>query len=80
MKRITGRAMDSIDAEDSERIAGYVRRMPDDMRRVITLRKVYGLSQIEIADRLHLSMQDVEHLLAEALRFCSDRMFDGVVH
>lgn len=73
-------AMDAIDAEDFKRISGYLEKMPTAMRRAATLRKVYGLSQVEIADRLNLPMQEVEHLLAEAVRFCADRLDDVELH
>ncbi len=49
-----------------------VEGLPTQCRRVFTLRKVYGLSPQEIADRLGLSVSTVEKHLVKAIRLCSE--------
>jgi RNA polymerase sigma-70 factor (ECF subfamily) len=48
--------------------------LPDQCRRVLILRKVYGLSQLEVADRLGISVSTVEKHLAKGLLRCSQYM------
>jgi len=48
--------------------------LPEQCRRVLILRKVYGLSQQEVADRLGISVSTVEKHLAKGLLRCSARM------
>jgi RNA polymerase sigma-70 factor (ECF subfamily) len=55
-------------------LRGIVMELPDQVRRVFTLRKVYGLPHKEIADRLGLSVSTVEKHLAKGLRICSERL------
>jgi RNA polymerase sigma-70 factor (ECF subfamily) len=47
-----------------------VRRLPRRSRRVFLLRKVYGLSQTEIAVKLGISENTVEQHLVKAMRQC----------
>jgi RNA polymerase sigma factor (sigma-70 family) len=51
-----------------------IESMPTQMRRVFTLRKVYGLSQNDIAVQLGLTVSTVEKHVVRGLRFCSERM------
>jgi DNA-directed RNA polymerase specialized sigma24 family protein len=51
---------------DIELIARAVGRLPAHCRRVFTLRKVYGWSQQEIANRLELANEVVEQQLCQA--------------
>lgn len=45
--------------------------LPEQCRRVLILRKVYGLSQLEVAQRLGISVSTVEKHLAKGLLRCS---------
>ena len=55
----------------AETIAG----LPERCREVLTLRKLYGLSQRAIAERLSISESTVEKHVAYGVRLCADRMF-----
>ena len=46
--------------------------LPEECRRVIVLKKVYGLSLAEIADHLDVNLATVERDLARALMMCRD--------
>ena len=55
--------------EDMRGVIAIVRSMPDEMRQVFTLRKVYGFEQSEIARCLGMSESAVaENLVQAALR------------
>lgn len=49
--------------------------LPDRCREALTLRKLYGLSQREIAERLSISESTVEKHVAYGVRLCAERMF-----
>jgi RNA polymerase sigma-70 factor (ECF subfamily) len=49
--------------------------LPDRCREALTLRKLYGLSQREIAQRLAITESTVEKHVAYGVRLCADRMF-----
>ncbi len=49
--------------------------LPDRCREALTLRKLYGLSQREIAERLAISESTVEKHVAYGVRLCAERMF-----
>src|ERR1700734_699600 len=49
--------------------------LPDRCREALTLRKLYGLSQREIAQRLAISESTVEKHVAYGVRLCAERMF-----
>jgi RNA polymerase sigma factor (sigma-70 family) len=51
-----------------------IRALPRQCRRVILLRRVYGLSQREVAVRLGISERTVENHIAKAAVACSDFM------
>jgi RNA polymerase sigma factor (sigma-70 family) len=51
-----------------------IRTLPRQCRRVILLRRVYGLSQREVAVRLGISERTVENHIAKAAVACSDFM------
>ena len=52
-------------------LTAAVARLPTRCRQVFTLRKVYGLSQKEIAAELNISENTVEQHLAKGMRLCS---------
>lgn len=66
------KADDALQAEDAERMRKLVEQMPERMRRVITLRKLYGHSQQQIASELGMTMQEVEDEIVAAVKFCAD--------
>ena len=51
-----------------------IRALPRQCRRVVLLRRVYGLSQREVATRLGISERTVENHIAKAVVACSDFM------
>jgi RNA polymerase sigma-70 factor (ECF subfamily) len=51
-----------------------IRALPRQCRRVMLLRRVYGLSQREVAARLGISERTVENHIAKAAVACSDFM------
>jgi RNA polymerase sigma factor (sigma-70 family) len=55
----------------AEAIAG----LPDRCREVLTLRKLYGMPQRDIAMRLGISESTVEKHVAYGVRLCAERMF-----
>lgn len=48
--------------------------LPEQCRRAFILKKVYGLSQQEIADRLSITQSTVEKHIAKGLMMCRDYM------
>jgi RNA polymerase sigma-70 factor (ECF subfamily) len=76
-------AMESLesDFESKERFLEFcraVRALPAQCRRVFVLRKVYGLSQQEIAEYLGISQSTVEKHVAKGLLLCRESMGDLV--
>jgi DNA-directed RNA polymerase specialized sigma24 family protein len=65
-------ATDAIDVESAERVIARIQTLPETTRRVATLRKIYGLSEEEIARQLGISAADVEDHLAAAVAACAD--------
>ena len=51
-----------------------VRKLPTKRRRAFVLRRVYGLSQKEIAERMNISIKTVEAHLAKAIVQCTEYM------
>jgi RNA polymerase sigma factor (sigma-70 family) len=63
--------------ESKERFLGFcraVRTLPAQCRRVFVLKKVYGLSQQEIAEYLGISASTVEKHVAKGLLLCKESM------
>jgi RNA polymerase sigma factor (sigma-70 family) len=56
-------------------LADAIAGLPDRCREVLTLRKLYGLPQRAIAQRLGISESTVEKHVAYGVRLCADRMF-----
>jgi DNA-directed RNA polymerase specialized sigma24 family protein len=76
-------AADSLPADsmpvEVEFIARAVARLPEPWRRALTLRKVYGCSRKEIADRLHLDEDTVEQQLCHATRRLAGMLPDSAL-
>ena len=74
-------SMDTVSLEEQfenrqkfELFCRAVRRLPVKCQRVYILRRVYGLSQKEIAERLGISLKTVEAHLSKAIVRCTDFM------
>lgn len=59
-------------AEDVRILIAAIQALPDRCRRIFTLRKIYGLSQREIAARLGISEHTVEVQGAIGIRKCAE--------
>ena len=57
-------------AEDLQLLIHAIQSLPDRCRQIVTLRKIYGLSQKEVAARLEISEHTVEAQGAIGLRKC----------
>jgi RNA polymerase sigma factor (sigma-70 family) len=62
--------------EELELLADVVQGLPKRCRQAFTLRRVYGLSQKEIAAQLGISENTVEQLLTRAVRRCAEALFE----
>lgn len=56
--------------EDFQLLIEAIESLPDRCRQVVTLRKIYGLSQREVAERLNITENTVEAQGAIGLRKC----------
>lgn len=70
----------SIDEELNTRqelamLAEVLATLPERCRQVLTLRKIYGLSQKEIAKQLGISENTVEKHVANGVRLCAARIY-----
>ena len=64
-------------AEDEQRFVHFcrvVRELPPQCRRVFVLKKVYGLSHNEIAERLGIAKKTIEKHIAKGILECRDHM------
>lgn len=59
-------------AEDFRLLIEAIRSLPERCRQIMTLRKIYGLSQDEVAARLGISVHTVEAQGGIGLRKCTD--------
>jgi RNA polymerase sigma-70 factor (ECF subfamily) len=60
--------------DELRRLRAIVERLPEQCRRVFTLRKVYDLPPGAIAERLGLSVSTVEKHLVKAVRLCAEAL------
>jgi RNA polymerase sigma-70 factor (ECF subfamily) len=58
--------------QELELLTRAIQNLPDRCRQVITLRKIYGLSQKEIAARLGISEHTVEAQVGNGVRRCAE--------
>jgi RNA polymerase sigma-70 factor (ECF subfamily) len=58
--------------QELEILTHAIQSLPDRCRQVLTLRKIYGLSQKEIAAQLGISEHTVEVQVANGMRRCTD--------
>lgn len=56
-------------------LASAIASLPERCRQVLTLRKLYGLPQKEIASRLRISENTVEKHTANGVRLCADYLY-----
>jgi RNA polymerase sigma factor (sigma-70 family) len=56
-------------------LSEVVSELPKRIRQAFTLRRVYGLSQQEIAQRMGISDKTVEQMLVRAVRRCADALY-----
>jgi RNA polymerase sigma factor (sigma-70 family) len=57
--------------QELEILTQAIQSLPERCRQVLTLRKIYGLSQKEIADRLGISEHTVEAQIGNGVRRCA---------
>jgi RNA polymerase sigma factor (sigma-70 family) len=56
-------------------LMGAIASLPERCRKVFTLRKLYGMSQRDIAQRLGIAESTVEKHVAYGVRLCAERMY-----
>jgi len=61
--------------QELQLMSAVVADLPKRSRQAFTLRRVYGLSQQEIAQCMGISEKTVEQLLVRAVRRCADALF-----
>jgi len=61
--------------QELDLLSAVIATLPERCRQVLTLRKLYGLSQREIAARLSISENTVEKQVANGVRLCAERMY-----
>jgi len=59
-------------SQELEILAEAIRHLPERCRQVFTLRKIYGLSQREVAAHLEISEHTVEAQMGKGARRCAD--------
>ena len=67
----------AVAGEELRRIAALIRAMPDKCRQAFVLRKIRGLSQREISQRMGISENTVEKHIAKGLRLLMDGVKDA---
>ena len=66
-----------IDREELHRLAQFIAALPVRVRDVFTLRRVYGLSQREVADRLGIAESTVEKHMARGFLLMLEQLGHG---
>ncbi len=62
--------------QELELLAAVIASLPDRCREVLTLRKIHGLSQKEIAARLGIAEHTVEKHVSYGVRLCAARLLE----
>jgi RNA polymerase sigma factor (sigma-70 family) len=69
-------AYDELSArEEHAMLSAAIAALPERCRQVVTLRKLHGLSQKEVATRLGITESTVEKHVANGVRLCARHMF-----
>jgi len=66
-----------IDRDELHRLATMIARLPGRVRDVFTLRRVYGLSQREVAEKLEIAESTVEKHMARGFLLMLEQFKDG---
>jgi RNA polymerase sigma-70 factor (ECF subfamily) len=66
-----------IDRDELHRLAGMIARLPGRVRDVFTLRRVYGLSQRQVAEKLGIAESTVEKHMARGFLLMLEQFRDG---
>lgn len=66
-----------IDRDELHRLAGMIARLPGRIREVFTLRRVYGLSQREVAEKMGIAESTVEKHMARGFLLMLEQFRDG---
>jgi RNA polymerase sigma-70 factor (ECF subfamily) len=66
-----------IDRDELHRLAGMIARLPGRVREVFTLRRVYGLSQREVAQKMGIAESTVEKHMARGFLLMLEEFKDG---
>jgi RNA polymerase sigma factor (sigma-70 family) len=66
-----------IDRDELHRLAGVIARLPGRVREVFTLRRVYGLSQREVAEKMGIAESTVEKHMARGFLLMLEQFRDG---
>jgi len=66
-----------IDRDELHRLAGIIARLPGKVRDVFTLRRVHGLSQREVAQRLGIAESTVEKHMSRGFLIMLDQFRHG---
>ena len=66
-----------IDRDELHRLATLIARLPGRVREVFTLRRVYGLSQREVAEKLEIAESTVEKHMARGFLLMLEQFKDG---
>ena len=66
-----------IDRDELHRLAGTIARLPGRVREVFTLRRVYGLSQREVAEKMGIAESTVEKHMARGFLLLLEQFRDG---
>jgi len=66
-----------IDRDELHRLAGTIARLPGRIREVFTLRRVYGLSQREVAQKMAIAESTVEKHMARGFLLLLEQFRDG---
>ena len=66
-----------IDRDELHRLAGMIARLPGRVREAFTLRRVYGLSQREVAEKMGIAESTVEKHMARGFLLMLEQFRDG---